>query len=59
MLTIDDDERDDLAGLLDTAIRDLHYEIANTDSSVFKEGLRLRLERLEAIAARLSGLAAR
>jgi hypothetical protein len=55
ILTLDDDERDDLAGLLGAAIQDLHYEIAATDSSVYKEGLHGRLARLEAIAGRLTG----
>jgi hypothetical protein len=41
-LTLDDDQQALLRELLDSAYRDLRYEVADTDNSRYKEELRER-----------------
>ena len=50
---LNDAVREELLQLLETAIGDLSYEIADTDSPAYRRGLRLRRERLAAVRAQV------
>ena len=54
-ITLDDDQVSALRELLDSAFRNLKYEIANTDNSEFKSGLRDRQAKLRAILDQVGG----
>lgn len=48
-LMLDPEQVDVLRELLDSTIRDLNYEISNTDNSVFKHGLHERRTTVRAL----------
>lgn len=48
-LILDPEQVDVLRELLDSTIRDLNYEIANTDNSAFKHGLDSRRVMLRSL----------
>jgi len=50
-----DDEAALLREVLDRTLRDLNYEIADTDRSDYREGLRERREHLTKILATVGG----
>jgi hypothetical protein len=52
-LTLTEEEAGALAEVLDQALADLRYEIADTDNHTFRERLRARYAFLEAIRGRL------
>lgn len=52
-LTLTEEEAGVLAEVLDQALGDLRYEIADTDNHAFREGLRTRYALLEAVRSRL------
>lgn len=53
-LELTDDQAIELAGLLEAALSDLSYEIADTDNFDFRTGLKQRRKHLAAIAAMLA-----
>lgn len=55
-LNLTDDEVVLLAEVIDQVLADLRYEVADTDNSRFRDELRERRARIEAIAAKLAGL---
>jgi hypothetical protein len=55
-LNLTDDEVALLTGVIDQVIADLRYEVADTDNSRFRDELRERRARIEAIAPNLAGL---
>jgi hypothetical protein len=52
-LHLDDDQAAALRDVLKDAVRDLSYEISNTDNTQFKSDLRKRREALEVIVQAL------
>ena len=48
-LTLDETQAAVLRELLDSALRDLSYEISNTDNPAFKRGLRARADSMRAV----------
>ena len=54
-LTLDDEQRALLRELLDSAYRDLRYEIADTDNSRFKDELREREAEVGALLDLVGG----
>jgi len=54
-LSIPDDHATVLREVLDAALRDLRYEIADTDNSVFRQQLREREDVLRALLEPLGG----
>lgn len=52
-VSLTDDEVALLAELLDQTLADMRYEIADTDNSRFRDEMRERYARIEAIAAKL------
>ncbi len=56
-LTIDDADRTLLQRLLERALGDLRYEISNTDSYDYRQGLHADEDRLKAIIAKLESAA--
>ncbi|HXX90857.1 MAG TPA: hypothetical protein VEI83_11620 [Acidimicrobiales bacterium] len=48
-LTLTQEQAEELAVLLDAALRELSHEIAATDNAEFRAGLRARRDRLAAI----------
>ena len=54
-LHLDDDKATALRDVLESALRDLSYEISNTDNSTFKDELRQRRDALKVIADQLGG----
>lgn len=54
-LDLDDDQRVLLRDILDQAYRDLRYEIADTDNSEFKAGLRVREAKLADLLEMVGG----
>ena len=51
--TLTDEERDVLVETLQTVLSNLRYEIGNTDSHDFKEGLKSKKHLLESLVERL------
>ena len=56
-LTLTDEDADLLREVVDATLRDLSYEIANTDNAGYKRELRERRDRLQAIQHPLGGVA--
>jgi hypothetical protein len=54
-LTLDDEQRALLRELLDSAYRDLRYEVADTDNSRFKDELREREAEVGALLDLVGG----
>ena len=54
-LHLDDEQLDLLRELLDHDFRDLRFEIADTDNSGYKRGLRSRAEVLSSILDQIGG----
>lgn len=54
-LQLSDDDRDLLREILDSAYRDLSYEIADTDNYTFREQLKDRREQLGRILDGVGG----
>lgn len=54
-LALDDAQQTLLREVLDSAFRDLRYEVANTDNSRFKEELRAREATLKSILDLVGG----
>ena len=54
-IELDDDQSELLREVLDSAFRDLRYEIADTDNTTYKEGLRAREVVLSSILTKLGG----
>ena len=54
-LTLEEHEVELLRDVLDAVLRELSYEIADTDTAKFRDALRARRARLEDIATRLAG----
>lgn len=54
-LTLADEDVALLRQILDEVLRDLSYEIADTDNSKFRGRLRTRRERIEAIHRQVGG----
>lgn len=54
-IQLDEQEADLLRTVLDEALRDLSYEIADTDNVSFRQGLRGRRDVMQAIRAKLGG----
>ena len=52
-LNLDADQATALRDVLEIALRDLSYEISNTDNSQMKDDLRKRRESLQAVAEKL------
>jgi len=52
-LELSDKQQEVLVNLLESVLGDLSYEIADTDTSSFKDQLKERREELRAIAAKL------
>ena len=52
-LTLSAEERDALLEALQSLLADLRYEISDTDSHDFKEGLKTRKHLLESVAEQL------
>ncbi len=49
-LTLTDEQQKILSDVLESVLGDLSYEIADTDSSTFKAGLKEKRDELKAIA---------
>jgi hypothetical protein len=54
-LDLSDDQVALLRELLDSALRDLRFEIADTDNVEFKHGLKAREDQIRALLAPLGG----
>ncbi len=54
-IELDDQQSEILREVLDSAFRDLRYEVADTDNTVYKEGLRSREAVLSSILSKLGG----
>ncbi len=54
-MTLDQDEALLLREVLDGTLRDLRYEIADTDNMSYRRGLRERQEHLKALLEKLGG----
>ncbi len=54
-IDLSEEERDMLAEVLETYLSDLNYEIADTDTSTFRDQLKLRRTTLEKVLAALKG----
>ncbi|KAA0232779.1 MAG: hypothetical protein EDR02_16130 [Actinobacteria bacterium] len=54
-LHLSDDDRDLLREILDSAYRDLSYEIADTDNYTFRQQLKDRRERVGRILTEVGG----
>jgi inorganic pyrophosphatase len=54
-IELDDAQSELLREVLDAAFRDLRYEVADTDNTTYKEGLRARETVLSSILAKLGG----
>ena len=52
-LHLDDDQATALRDVLKDAVRDLSYEISNTDNHHFKDDLKKRRDALQAITEKL------
>lgn len=52
-LTLTDEQQKILSDVLESVLGDLSYEIADTDSSTFKAGLKEKRDELKAIAKQL------
>lgn len=57
-LALTDEEAELLREILDSVLRDLSYEIANTDNASYRSQLRSRRERIQAILQQVGGGAA-
>ena len=57
-LELSDPQARELNEVLTTAVRELYNELAHTDHREFREGLKERLIRLEALQAQLEGVLA-
>lgn len=57
-LALTDEDAELLREILDTVLRDLSYEISNTDNASYRSQLRDRRERIEGIHRQVSGGAA-
>lgn len=58
-LALTDEDAELLREILDTVLRDLSYEISNTDNASYRSQLRDRRERIEAIRRQVGGGTAR
>jgi hypothetical protein len=54
-LRLDDDQADLLREVLDLTLRDLSYEISDTDNPEYKRGLRDRRDSLRSVRELLGG----
>ncbi len=54
-IDLSEEERDMLAEVLEAYLSDLNYEIADTDTSTFRDQLKLRRTTLEKVLAALKG----
>ena len=54
-IELDESQAELLREVLDSAFRDLRYEVADTDNSSFKAGLRAREDVLASILSQLGG----
>lgn len=54
-LQLDDNEAEALRGVLESTLKNLSYEIADTDTSSFRDQLKERREVLTAILTKLGG----
>ena len=54
-IELDDDQSELLREVLDSAFRDLRYEISDTDNTTYKEGLRAREAVLSSILTKFGG----
>lgn len=54
-LHLDDDQAVVLREILDATLRDLRFEIADTDNAIYRDGLREREAMLRAMLAPLGG----
>jgi len=52
-LDLNDKQQEILREILDSAVSDLRYEIADTDNSEFKDNLKARRDELAAILEKL------
>ena len=54
-IELDESQAELLREVLDSAFRDLRYEVADTDNTTFKAGLRAREAMLGSILSQLGG----
>ncbi|RME34883.1 MAG: hypothetical protein D6786_03540 [Gammaproteobacteria bacterium] len=56
-IDLSEEERDLLAEVLESYLSDLRYEIADTDTSTFRDQLKLRQAALEKVLSAIRGAA--
>jgi hypothetical protein len=59
VLELSEQQLRDLDEVLAAALRELYDEVARTDHRPYRDALRARLERLEAVSRQVQGLLAR